>query len=197
MTYPTLNQMETTDDWAFQREAPPFAAPIQLALSAIAGIVIICGVTLMTRTAYDVGPDQSYTAAWCLTSIGFHVLTGVVAAENYRRMRSLGRGKARMQKAQIKLRDGQRDLTVGQAELRKGQEVLEGLMLELRDRIADGTVRVDAGAQATELAKAEILERLREVGDRVNNGVNAVELAYMAAGGTAVDEFTPRRVARD
>lgn len=196
MTNPRLDLAENTDDWAYHKEPPPFAAPVQLGLCTVAGILIICGVTLMTQTAHLAGPTQTYISAWCLTTIGIQLITGVVAAENYRRMKSLGRGKARMQKAQLKLRDGQRELTVGQAELKAGQKVIEQLMIELRDQISDGIARLDAGTQAADHAKAEILALLEKVGDRVDSGVDAVEGAYAAAGGL-VDEFTPRLAARD
>lgn len=198
-----LDHMEiTTDDWAARKEAPPFTAPIQLAMVAIAAITIVSGTTLMSQTAYQAGPTQSYVSAWCLTTIGFHMIAAIVAAENYRRMKSLGRGKKRMQIAQLRLRDGQRELTVGQAELRvgqeklrEGQENLQALLVGIEDRIADATAQMAADREASGLARTEFRVMLEEVRDGVNFGVSAIEQAYgVAAGPARPVEHLPRRL---
>lgn len=204
MTESRLERLENTDqNWATNREAPPFTAPAQLCMILFAGIIFIAGLLLIEETAHQVGPVQTYVSAWCLMSLGGHFLAGVIAAENYRRMRSLARGKFRMQQWQLALRerqeklvDGQAELKKGQADLNAGQKVLEDLIIRLEEQFASGMARIDASHEAIDLAKTEILVVLEEVGDGVQSGVSVVEQAYGVAA-DALDVFAARRVRVD
>lgn len=190
---------------------------------AVAVILFGSGFTVLSQTATQAGPVQTYISAWCLVSLGGHMVSGIIAAENYRRMRSLGRGKARMQEAQLRLRDGQRDLKAGQAELAQGQEhlaqgqehlaqgqlnlaagqkelmagqrALAQLLNRLDGRVCDGLARVEAGNKAASVTKGEIMDWLEEIGDGVQNGVSVVQEAYAVAKGPT-DDLTPRRLVR-